>query len=371
MHRLQVESITGKSTRYRPMNCADGSFRLSDGALAGIIIGGVALAALIVFLAWRCARKRDKASSLYHWDDHSALSLISTEGDKSNSPLDFLTPVGRSQDSSGLDRRMNPAWPSNAASPVMQQTGFLPGEMLPHAAPSAGYYDYYPHALSFNPPTEEGSPISREGNVPNFGSEGHGRAQRLHYTAPSSAALPSSLGVHQPIYATSSTGAHSSSLGALLRNYAAPSSAALPSSPEDPAEIRTASQAFSNRPNLLTVGNGTRDPQLQRNVSSVSTPSSTATIGSRGRKQVGVALPPTSAPPASALSEERLRQMRMIVDGRPQDWGPMSISDDTRSEARTTLPPAYAQVRISCEATGSSLILHLAFTRLRNLYRGN
>lgn len=233
---------------------------------------------------------------------------------------------------------MGTGWPSTN-SPVVQQTGFTPGEMLPYSSP-LGSRDYHPYAMSFNPPTVAESPISRRGNGSTFGN-GPSRTQHLNYTAPSSAALPSSLGVRNPVYAAS-TSAAPSSLGVLLNNYAAPSSAALPLSPDGNSQIRNASQAFSNHPNLLSIGSGNRASRLQRNTSGVSTPSSLATTGSR-RKQMGVALPPTSAPPSSVLSEERLRQMRMIVEGRPQDWGPV-VSGDSRSEARTTLPPAYAQV---------------------------
>lgn len=63
---------------------------------------------------------------------------------------------------------------------------------------------------------------------------------------------------------------------------------------------------------------------------------------------MGVALPPTATMPASTLSDESLRRMRMAVDGRPQDWGPVADVDDGRS-ARTsmrTLPPAYAQASL-------------------------
>lgn len=226
--------------------------------------------------------------------------------------------------------------------------------MLPHSSP-LGSRDYHPYAMSFNPPTVAESPISRRDNGSTF-SNGPPRTRHLNYTAPSSAALPSSLGVRNPVYATS-TSAAPSSLGAMLNNYAAPSSAALPPSPEDSGAFRTASHALSNHPNLLSVGSGTRASRLQRNMPGASTPSSLATTGSR-RKQMGVALPPTSAPPSSVLSEERLRQMRMIVEGRPQDWGPI-VSNDSRSEARTTLPPAYAQVSISHGFAGVCLILLL------------
>lgn len=307
------------------------------------------MGAFIAFLVWRCIQKRNKPDSLFHWEDRSAISLVSTEDKFSPTSL-AVTSAGRTEDP---DRLMGTGWPLTN-SPVMQQTGFTPGEMLPHSSP-LGSRDYHPYAMSFNPPTVAESPISRRDNGSTF-SNGPPRTRHLNYTAPSSAALPSSLGVRNPVYATS-TSAAPSSLGAMLNNYAAPSSAALPPSPEDSGAFRTASHALSNHPNLLSVGSGTRASRLQRNMPGASTPSSLATTGSR-RKQMGVALPPTSAPPSSVLSEERLRQMRMIVEGRPQDWGPI-VSNDSRSEARTTLPPAYAQVSISHGFAGVCLILLL------------
>jgi hypothetical protein len=279
-------------------------------------------------------RKRNKPDSLFHWEDRSAISLISTEDKFSPTSLAVT-----SADRQGPEELPGSGWPS-ANSPVMRQAGFTPGEMLPQSSP-LGSLEYYPYAMSFNPPTEGDSPTSRRGNLAGLGSPA--RPQLLNYTAPSSAALPSSLG---PRYQSNmpSTTAAPSSLGVLLNNYAAPSSSALPRSLGN----RTTSQALSTQPNLLSPGRNSRASRLQRNASGASTPSSLATTGSR-RKQMGVALPPTSAPPSSVLSEERLRQMRMIVEGRPQDWGPMSVPDDSRS-ARTTLPPAYAQASISLES---------------------
>lgn len=277
-------------------------------------------------------RKRTKPDSLFHWEDRSAISLVSTEEDKYSPTSLALSSAGRDRES---DHLLGSGWPS-ANSPVMRQTGFTPGEMLPHNSP-LGSLEYYPYAMSFTPPTEGESPSSRRGNVVKQGDPP--RLVQLNYAAPSSAALPSSLGPRYPTQ-TPSTVASPSSLGVLLNNYAAPSSSALPRSPEN----RIASQALSPQPNLLSPGSNSRASRLQRNASGASTPSSLATTGSR-RKQMGVALPPTSAPPSSVLSEERLRQMRMIVEGRPQDWGPMSLPDDRRN-TRTTLPPAYAQVSV-------------------------
>lgn len=277
-------------------------------------------------------RKRTKPVSLFHWENRSAISLVSTEEDKYSPRTLAVTSTGHNHES---DQRLGSGWPM-ADSPVMRQAGFTPGEMLPHSSP-LGSLEYYPYAMSFTPPTEGESPTSRTGNTVNLGSPP--RAPQLNYAAPSSAALPSSLGPRYPTHAPSTTAAPSS-LGVLLNNYAAPSSSALPRSPQ----TRTVSQALSHQPNLLSPGSHSRGSRLQRNLSGASTPSSLATTGSR-RKQMGVTLPPTSAAPSSVLSEERLRQMRMIVEGRPQDWGPMSLPDDRRT-TQTTLPPAYAQVGI-------------------------
>lgn len=325
---------------------------LNAGAWAGIAIGGVALIVCVALIIWRCTKKRSKRDSLYHWEESSAISLISTENDKF-SPMTFTaSPQGRYQDSPYSGRRLNTGWPATSPSSTMQQVEYPREEMLrlPESAPLAplSVFDYYPYAQSVVPPTEAGSPVFGGGTMHLTGSSPSrsGRSQALLYAAPSSAALPSALGPSLPNYSDSASAAVSSSLGALLRNYAAPSSSALPSSAGEPAEIRVASQVQSGRPNLLNTSDLPRASRLQRNDSSVSTPSSIATTGSRAGKQMGVALPSTATVPTSTLSDDSLRRMRMAIDGRPQDWGPLTVSDDSRSMARTsqrTLPPAYGQ----------------------------
>ena len=223
--------------------------------------------------------------------------------------------------------------------------------MLPETAPlpSLSGFEYYPYAQSVVPPTEAGSPVSRRGNTNLTGNiqSRSGRSQALLYAAPSSSALPSALGPSMAKYSDSASAAVSSSLDALLHDYTAPSSSALPPSSGDSAEISFATHMQSRRPDLSNTSDLRRSTKLQRNDSSLSTPSSIATTGSRAGKQIGVPLPPTATMSTSALSEEILGRMRMAVDGRPQDWGPVTIPDDSRSiggVSQRTLPPAYTQV---------------------------
>lgn len=302
---------------------------------------------------WRCTKKRSKRDSLYHWEGNSAISLISTENDKF-SPLTLTaSPCARYQDSPASGYRFNGTWPTTSPSSTMQQVEYPREEMLvlPETAPlpPLSGFENYPYAQSVVPPTEAGSPVSRRGNTCLAGNSQSrsGRSQALLYAAPSSSALPSALGPSMPKYSDSAPAAVSSSLDALLRDYTAPSSSALAPSSGDSAEINFATRMQSRRPDLLHTSDSQRSPRLQRNDSSVSTPSSIATTGSRAGKQIGVPLPSTASMPTSALSEEILRRMRMAVDGRPQDWGPVAIPDDNRSiggVSQRTLPPAYAQV---------------------------
>jgi hypothetical protein len=59
-----------------------------------------------------------------------------------------------------------------------------------------------------------------------------------------------------------------------------------------------------------------------------------------------VPLPPTASSPLSTFSQDELSAIRMIVEGRLQDWGPLSIPDE-----ETILPPDYSQVSLSSERT--------------------
>jgi hypothetical protein len=310
----------------------------------------------VAVIIWRCTKKRSKRDSLYHWEENSAINLISTENDKF-SPMTFTaSPQGRYQDSPSSVRRQHAGWPATSPYSATQQVEYPREEMLvlPETAPMAPLsgFDYYPYAQSVVPPTEAGSPIFRTGNasLPSSSQTRSPRSQALLYAAPSSSALPSALGPSLPGYSDSASAAVSSSLDALLRNYAAPSasSTGLPSSLGDSAEIQVANQVQSTRPNLLTTSNLRPDSRLQRKDSAASTPSSIATRGSRAAKQMGVALPSTATMPTSTLSDDTLRRMRMAVDGRPQDWGPMVVSDDGRSGRTSlrTLPPAYAQASL-------------------------
>jgi hypothetical protein len=134
----------------------------------------------------------------------------------------------------------------------------------------------------------------------------------------------------------------------------------LPSSAGDSVGSPIADQAQAGRPGLLNTSNLQHSPRLQRNNSAVSTPSSIATTGSRAGKQLGVSLPSTATMPNSTLSEETLRRMRMTVDGRPQDWGPITSSDDSRSiggVSQRTLPPAYTQVSTNFISLPPGLVL--------------
>jgi hypothetical protein len=292
------------------------AFRISNGIIAGIAIGSVATIACLALLIWLLCRRREKKTSLYHWSDNRGLTLGSSMGD-SFKPAAFTdTPISLYHDAP-YDGR-NGIWPSSQASPqTMQQTQFMPGDIFAQmpAPPASNSTSYYPYAQSVNPPSDVGDAgeytARNQRNMDARAYSGTDSSTPAHHTAPSSGAIPSILG--------------------------------------DPAEIRVASQAYSMRPELQSVASMRQSPHaanITRNISVNSmTPSSIATTGSFGRrKQRGVPLPLTSAPPVSALSEERLRQMRMIVEGRPQDFGPVSISDDNRSVAATELPPDYVQV---------------------------
>ncbi|KAJ9114709.1 hypothetical protein QFC22_005585 [Naganishia vaughanmartiniae] len=289
---------------------------ISNGIIAGIAIGSVATIACLALLIWLLCRKREKKQSLYHWSDNRGLTLGSSMGDS-------FKPVGLSDTPISLYHDApydghNGRWPSSQVSPqMMHQTQFMPGDVFARfpEPPASNSTSYYPYAQSVNPPSDVGD------------AGGHTAQNQRSTDARAYSGTDSSIPAHNT----------------------APSSAAIPSILGDPAEIRVASQAFSMRPELQSVASMRQSPHpavdITRNISvNSTTPSSIATTGSFGRrKQRGVPLPLTSAPPVSALSEDRLRQMRMIVEGRPQDFGPVSISDDNRSLAVTELPPDYVQ----------------------------
>ncbi|KAJ9095682.1 hypothetical protein QFC21_005554 [Naganishia friedmannii] len=288
---------------------------ISNGIIAGIAIGSVATIACLALLIWLLCRKREKTTSLYHWSDNRGLTLGSAMGDSFKPVALTDTPISLYHDAPYAGH--NGVWPSSQVSPqMMQQTQFMPGDIFAQmpGPPASNSTSYYAYAQSVNPPSDAGGTgeyAARNGqHMDARAYSGTDSSTPAHNTAPSSGAIPSILG--------------------------------------DPAEIRVASQAYSMRPELQSVTSMRQSPRaanVTRNISvNSTTPSSIATTGSFGRrKQRGVPLPLTSAPPVSALSEERLRQMRMIVEGRPQDFGPVSISDDNRSLAVTELPPDYVQ----------------------------
>ncbi|KAJ9111348.1 hypothetical protein QFC19_001116 [Naganishia cerealis] len=311
-----ADSSVNASLGSANSSAAPSHHKMSHGVLAGIIIGSIATIACLALLAWLCFLKRQKKkTSPYRWDDNNRRLNLGSAMSESFKPIDLGdTPISLYQDTPYAAQ--NARWPSSQGSPqMMQQSHFMPGEVFAHlpGPPASNSTSYYPYGQSVNPPSDIGDSGEYDINRADMAYQaysGTGSSRPAHNTAPSSAAIPSILG--------------------------------------DPAEIRVASQACSMRPELQSVSSMRRSPpgaEVTRNVSVNSvTPSSLATTGSFGRrKQRGVALPLTASPPVATLSEQHLRQMRMIVQGRPQDFGPVSISDDNRSVSATELPPDYVQ----------------------------
>lgn len=185
--------------------------------------------------------------------------------------------------------------------------------MRPHP-PASNVTSYYPYAQSVSPPTEIGQPDTaptQRTHSTERAYSGLSPVSPFHHTTPSSGAIPSDLG---------------------------------------DADIRAASYAGTSHPNLLSLSTHPSSHQMTglspylsntgRNSSARSTtPTSSDGGASFGRRKQGVALPVTSRQPSSVLSHDQLSQIRMTVEGRLQDWGPVSVPEEN------VLPPDYSQVR--------------------------
>lgn len=284
--------------------------------LAGVIIGGIAGVVLLALLVWfLIRRRRRKEETIYPWNDQRRLAGPGSTNDQL-SPMSITgSPLSPYQDTPFGGRLPNAAW-ATTPSPQMSQrdpyTGAVLALPIRPQPPASNVTSYYPYAQSVVPPTEAGDPDaaptqrtrSTEGAY-----SGMSPGSPFHHTAPSSGAIPSDLG---------------------------------------DAEIRVASYAGTGHPNILSLSSHLSSRQMSglspylnasRNGSSRShTPTSSNGDTSFGRRKQGAALPPTARQPSSVLSADQLSQIRMIVEGRLQDWGPVPLPGET------ILPPDYSQV---------------------------
>lgn len=271
---------------------------------------------IVAFLVWYVVRKRRNDGTIYPWQDRRPLAGPGSPSD-GHSPMDLTgSPLSPYQDApfaSGL--YPNAAWTNSSAPQMVQRDLFVTGPVLglpvrPHP-PASNVTSYYPYAQSVSPPTEIGGQDTAQTQSTQSTERADSnmtRSSPFHHTAPSSGAIPSEMG---------------------------------------DAEIRTASHAGASRPNILSLSTHPSShhmtglsPYLANSGCASTTRSLTPTssdgASSFGRRKQGAALPATSRQPSSALSEEQLSQIRMIVEGRPQDWGPFPEEN--------ILPPDYSQV---------------------------
>lgn len=277
-------------------------------------------------MIWFLIRRRNKNKDVtaYPWDDQRRLA----GGSSANGGLSPLaltgSPASPYQDTpfSGGRYPLGNAWPGNASPNMAQVNPFTTGAILPlpnmqRPGPPASNMSYYPYAQSVSPPTEAPEPEDSLSDTTRSTTDraysGMSLHSPFHHTAPSSAAIPSVLG--------------------------------------DPAEIRTASQGYSVRPNITSLTSSQPSSlspyqPSRQNSGRSATPSSAASNSFGRRKQNGARLPPTATPPLSTFSQDELSAIRMIVEGRLQDWGPVSVPEE-----ETILPPDYSQVSIRHWAT--------------------
>jgi hypothetical protein len=216
---------------------------------------------------------------------------------------------------SGRQYPLGTAWPGNASPNMAQLDPFTTGAILPlpNARPPvpASNMSYYPYAQSVSPPTEAPEPEDTLSDTTRSTTDraysGMSPHSPFHHTAPSSGAIPSVLG--------------------------------------EPVEIRTASQGYSTRPNITSLTSGQPSSlspyQPSRHSDRSASPLSTRDHSFGRRKQQGTALPLTASAPLSTFSQDELSAIRMIVEGRLQDWGPVSVPEE-----ETILPPDYSQVSV-------------------------
>ncbi|KAI5454440.1 hypothetical protein NCC49_004492 [Naganishia albida] len=166
---------------------------------------------------------------------------------------------------------------------------------------------YYPYAQSVSPPTEAPEPEESLSNTTRSTTDraysGLSPHTPFHHTAPSSGAIPSGLG--------------------------------------DPVKPRTASQSYPTRPNITSLASGqpsSLSPYQPSRHSDRSASSSFSREDFGRRKQHGAPLPPTARSPLSTFSQDELSAIRMIVEGRLQDFGPVTVPEE-----ETILPPDYSQ----------------------------
>jgi hypothetical protein len=290
---------------------------LSHGALVGIVIASVTAIAALALLFWFLLRRRNKNKDVtaYPWDDRRRLATIDGSSPGGLSPMGLSgSPASPYQDTpfSGRYPQAN-AWPGNASPNMTQVNPFTTGAILPmpnavRLPAPASNMSYYPYAQSVSPPTE--APEAED---------------TLSATTRSTDRAYSGMSPHSPFHHT------------------APSSGAIPSVMGEPAEIRTTSQGYSTRPNITSLTSGQPSSlspyQLSRQSVRSASPASGRGQSFGRRKQHGAALPPTASAPLSTFSQDELSAIRMIVEGRMQDWGPVSVPEE-----ETILPPDYSQV---------------------------
>ncbi|GHJ84900.1 hypothetical protein NliqN6_1302 [Naganishia liquefaciens] len=285
---------------------------LSGGALAGIITGAITSVIIVALLVWFVVRKRKQDETIYPWRDQRPLACSGSASDP-HSPMALTgSPLSPYQDTPFTGGRYpNATWTTNPLPQMVQREPFVSGAApaRPHV-PASNATSYYPYAQSVVPPTEIGEPdsaASKGTHSTERAYSGLGRGSPFHHTAPSSGAMPSEMG---------------------------------------DTEIRVASHAEASLPNILSLSAYPSShhitglsPYLTNSgggsTARSSTPTSSQGSGSFGRRKQGVALPVTSRQPSSVLSQEQLRQVRMVVEGRLQDWGPVPEEH--------ILPPDYSQ----------------------------
>jgi hypothetical protein len=286
--------------------------------LAGIIVGGIAGVILLALLAWfLIRRRRRKEETIYPWNDQRRLAGPGSASDQLSPMTITGSPLSPYQDTPFSGRHPNAAWGTTPSPQMAQRDPFATGAVLAlpmrPQPPASNVTSYYPYAQSVSPPTEAGDPPTartQRSHSTERAYSGMSPASPFHHTAPSSGAIPSDMG---------------------------------------DAEIRVASYAGTSHPNILSLPSQLSSRQMSglspymsntgRSSSARShTPISSDGDASFGRRKQGAALPLTSRQPSSMLSADQLSQIRMIVEGRLQDWGPVSLPGEN------ILPPDYSQV---------------------------